>query len=258
MSHLDKRYLVLEEEPAARLPVCLLIDKSWSMNVVTGGIPTGEKVIRDNKEYVIVDGGTDRRMDALLSAVGVFCSDIRRDTRAKASVELAIVSFGDNVVVERDFMPIDESLENFAIEANGNNTPLGLAVDRGLQLLDRRKEDYNEYGIAYYQPQLVILTDGEATDSDKCTQVAKDVQSRMSNGKLLSLPFLVGSSDETQQLRKFGPKNEVFQVAEASLASLFKYLSQSAIQGSRSNAGGTESHTIQQMLDGLRNAVKRI
>ena len=250
-----QRYAVLEDEPACRLPICFLVDRSFSMNVVKGGERTGETVRKDGKTYEKVRNGQNPRIKSLNDAITGYIADIQSDARAKASVEMSVVGFGEKTSLVRDFLPIDDSLKNIDIDANENKTNLGSALKTGLELLDRRKKDYNDYGIHYFQPQLVILTDGEATDINECNLVAKEIQDRMNSNKLVCLPFLIGTDEGKAILSKFGPGGEVFRVESVNLLALFRYLSQSHKQASHSS--GME-RTVAETVAELKRGIKSI
>ncbi|MBL8814107.1 MAG: VWA domain-containing protein [Planctomycetaceae bacterium] len=249
------RYQTLDSDPSPRLPVCFLIDCSFSMQVVQGGTRTGERVARDGNIYDVVKGGSSPRITEVIRGFEGFINDILNDTRAKSSVEIAIVTFSNKVAIERDFGPVDTGLKSLQFNAMGDGTRLGLAVKTGLQMLDRRKEDYSEYSISYYQPQLIILTDGEATDKEVCSEQARHVQQRMQKGKLISLPFLIGDEKEAGALRDFSPDQELLRIDGVNLVALFRFLSQSAIQQSRSTAGGNESVNLKKMIAALRQNI---
>ena len=46
------------------------------------------------------------------------------------------------------------------LTANGN-TPMGEGVRLALDLLDKRKQEYKDKGVDYYQPWLVLMSDGQ-------------------------------------------------------------------------------------------------
>ena len=72
-------------------------------------------------------------------------------------------------------------------------TPIGEAVNVALQKLEKRKHDYQKNGVAYYQPWLVIISDGEPTD---VWQSAASASRQLSqNRKLVVLPIGVENAD---------------------------------------------------------------
>jgi uncharacterized protein YegL len=65
---------------------------------------------------------------------------------------------------------------------------MGEAMARGLQLLKDRKAEYKANGVAYYQPWMFLITDGEPTD--EWQSVAQQIQAESAKKALLC--FAVG------------------------------------------------------------------
>jgi uncharacterized protein YegL len=100
---------------------------------------------------------------ALNEGLRAFQQDIGRDDLAARRVEVAIVTFGNGgVEVLQDF----ELASAFAPPtlSAGDDTPMGAAIDRALDLLAQRKAEYRANGVAYYRPWMFLITDGEPTD----------------------------------------------------------------------------------------------
>lgn len=143
------------DNPEPRCPVVLLLDNSYSMS----GNPIQE----------------------LNEGITVFKQEVEEDETASLRIEVAIISFGNKPNVLQDFITISE----FAppkLEAIGN-TPMGKAIELGLDLVEKRKTIYKENDILYYQPWILLITDGEPTDDyqNAAQQVRKATAERKLN-----------------------------------------------------------------------------
>ncbi|MDR1831211.1 MAG: VWA domain-containing protein [Fusobacteriaceae bacterium] len=121
-----------------------------------------------------------------------FLSEVREDELAQYSVELGIVAAGGGVREALPLTPIHliEAVNYF--EAGGD-TPLGEAVETALNMLERRKTEYKRTGVPYYQPWLVLISDGEPNDNWE--ETAARARNMSAARKLVSLPVGVSSAD---------------------------------------------------------------
>ena len=139
------------DNPEPRCPCVLLLDNSWSMN--------GQPIAELNQGLVM------------------FKEELITDSLAAKRVEIAIVSFGP-VEVVNDF----QTAEQFTPPelAAQKDTPMGMAILRGLELLNQRKALYRENGIPFFRPWVFLITDGSPTDEWKtaASEVRKGEESR--------------------------------------------------------------------------------
>ncbi|MBE9146640.1 vWA domain-containing protein [Planktothrix mougeotii] len=133
------------ENPEPRCPCVLLLDTSASMQ----GVP----------------------IDALNDGLMTFRNDLIRDELAKKRVEVAIISFDNQVKIVQDFVTADQ-FEPPVLTAQGQ-TFMGTAISQALDLIAARKSEYRNNGITYYRPWVFMITDGEPQgETDRVTEQA--------------------------------------------------------------------------------------
>jgi uncharacterized protein YegL len=123
------------ENPEPRCPCLLLLDTSASM----AGAPISE----------------------LNAGLVTLKDELAADSLAMKRVEVAVITFG-SVKVESGF----HTAPNFFPPhlQGGGDTPIGVAIKQGLDMIKQRKEEYRANGIAYYRPWIFLFTDGAPTD----------------------------------------------------------------------------------------------
>ena len=182
--------------PDRRVPVCLCLDTSGSMRVTTGGRPTGEKTVIDGKEYYVVEGGTTR-LQALQKGIELFYDAIYEDEDARYAAEISIVTFDDTARVLSDFSRVEynDVREEVPVLTTNDRTSLGEGVNLALDCLEKRKKEYKLKGVDYFQPWLVIMTDGENNGSvAELERARKRIQDLVSHDRLCVYPFISGTS----------------------------------------------------------------
>ncbi len=123
------------DNPEPRCPCVLLLDTSGSMH-----------------------GHAIRQLN---EGIQLFKDELMADPLAKKRVEVAVVTFGP-VSLESDFQTVSNFYPRM-LDADGD-TPMGTAITLGMDLVQRRKQEYKNNGIAYYKPWIILITDGAPTD----------------------------------------------------------------------------------------------
>lgn len=229
----------------ARLPVLFLLDASSSMNGIVRG--DHQQVLRqersDGIDWNIVTGDNlITRMDELNAGLQRFISDILADPLAKLAADVAVITFARTTATVKEFSPIRESDAELKITSSQENeTLLGEAVELALAELDSRKRTYREHGVEYYQPWLVVMTDGVPT-SDRHRDLKERLKELAAQRKLSVFVFGIGRAD-LSELSCISPGRPPMQINDQKFTELFSWLSRSVRMVSMSMPGGGVSLT---------------
>lgn len=192
------------DNPEPRCPCLLLLDVSGSM--------TGSKI------------------EELNAGLRAFEEELKSDSLSAKRVEVGIVSFGP-VQLQQDFI----SASQFSaprLKPQGG-TPMGQAIESGIEMLRQRKNLYRQNGIAYYRPWIFLITDGEPTDN--CQQAAQAIAAGEERKEFLF--YAVGVDNADMGLLRQLAIRDPLKLKGLAFRQLFAWLSSSLGSVSRSNPG---------------------
>jgi len=124
------------DNPSPRCPCLLLLDVSASM--------------------------TGHPIEELNAGLVQFKDELNADPLASKRVQVGVVTFGP-VETVTDFIDAQQWVAP-VLKPKGN-TPMGGAIEHGLQMLEAQKAIYRSNGISLYRPWVFLITDGGPTDS---------------------------------------------------------------------------------------------
>ncbi len=201
---IDRNDLI--ENPTPRCACALVLDTSSSM-----------------------DGEPIRELNAALAQ---FIGELKADDFASYAIELCVITFGSEIREQLPFTPAYQVEVNPQLTAGGA-TPMGEAVGRAVRMLGERKEEYRRQGVSYYQPWLVLMSDGAPTDD--WHQAAEQLRGLAESKKVVSLPVGIGGAD----LRVLGEfsNRPARPLAGLKFREFFVWLSQSMARVSQSTPG---------------------
>lgn len=197
----------LIHNPAPRCPCMLLLDVSTSMD--------GTPILELNR------------------GVQQFIQEVQNDEVAASSVELGVITFGNNVELKSRLTTVEDIRGFSELKAYGN-TPMGEAVNLAIDELEQRKTEYKKNGISYYQPWVVMMTDGEPNDN--WTTAATRLRRMAEQKKMVVLCVGIGEHADMKILQNFSvlpPKKLV----GLKFSEFFAWLSQSMQRVSASTPG---------------------
>lgn len=202
----------LVSNPTPRVPVCLCLDVSGSMS--------GQPIQELNK------------------GIQLFYDAIRNDEAAFYSAEISIVTFGGTKAqAVKDFASLQIEPNPPILQASGL-TPMGEAVNLALDLLEQRKSEYQDAGVDYYQPWLVLMTDGAPNGSaSEQDRAIRRVTTLVNTKKLTVFPIGIGRDADMYTLGKFSPKRDPLKLIGLNFSDFFEWLSQSVTATSQSMLG---------------------
>lgn len=209
----------LFDNPDPRVPVCLCLDTSTSMRSTIGG----------KTRIQILQEGLEELYDAIYD-----------DDDARYAAEFCIVTF-DNVATKlADFSRVE--YENIRVNppkltANGQ-TAMGEGLLLSLDLLEKRKKRYRENGVDYYQPWLVLITDGEGNgDPEAMRQARERIHQMVRDKKLCVYPFHIGRDRGLEALRDLSPVQPPMNIGANQMSGMFRWLNKSVQKLSCSRVG---------------------
>jgi len=209
---LRQRVEDLRNNPTPRVAVALCLDKSGSMN----GAP----------------------IQQLNNGVKLFYQNLLDDEIARYSAEVCVVSFDNEATAERDFCRVETQTVP-VLSTDRGATHMGEGVNLALDMLEARKAEYKQEGVDYYQPMLVLMTDGMPYGEDAAVTAGAmaRVSQLVKEKKLLFIPVGIGDEADRETLQRFSPDCVPLKLQGIDFQKFFKWLSKSVIKVSSDLTG---------------------
>ena len=189
-----------------RLPICFCLDVSGSMS-----------------------GNPIRQLNDGLQS---FFASIRENDETRAAADICIVTFGGTVDIFLPFGKLDKEHPVPRIQATTSLTPMGEGILTSLELLSARKEGYKHLGIKYYQPWMVVITDGAPQGDSAIENMEKAIKATNEleeSGRLVVFNIGVGNGVDLSLLKRLSVKRqEPICIDSAQFSKLFEFLGSSS------------------------------
>ena len=133
-------------------------------------------------------------IEELNRGIKIFQTRIQNDPVASARLETAILTFGNEIKLIRNFSLFDgNSIET--LTANGL-TPMAEALKSAIKELNSCKALYKAQGQQYFRPYILLMTDGAPTSSqEQIEEVTKEIQAGVDNNHFNFWAFGVEGAD---------------------------------------------------------------
>jgi uncharacterized protein YegL len=177
-------------------------------------------------------------MEELNEGVRQFIKSVKEDPIASSAVELCVVTFSDDAKIVADFRELTSFDGHLTLTAIRGRTNLGVGVNLALDLLEQRKAEYQKVGVEYYQPWMVLMTDGAPT-TDTHLQAADRTSRLLAEKKLVVFSVGIGSKANMEVLALFSGKNKPKRLNGLNFSQFFDWLSRSVSVVSQSSLGDT-------------------
>ncbi len=210
------------DNPEPRVACAVLVDVSGSMS----GEPIGEL----NKGY----------------------SDFRRflrdDELAARRTEVTVIEFDSSARVA---VPLQEgrSLPEHTFSASGS-TSMGAAINKALDMIDARKQEYKAEGIEYYRPWIVVFSDGGPTDGPVFEGAVKRLTEVTARKGATVFPIGIGGGADLATLSRLSmPQRPAVRLAGVNFSAFFEWLSASMAAVASSQTSGSSDVELAAMTE---------
>lgn len=232
-------------------------------NLETLNLDFGEEVNYAIRVPVVVladvSGSMVNLMGNLNQALNGFLTSLKNDAVASKSAELCVIAFDHEANVVQEFETVCNINHMPELMARGS-TFTGKALRLGLELCAARKSYYQNEGYDYYQPWLVLMTDGQPSvidepwlsqgdgnlrDDPDVHQERSDIATTrmqlhelITDKKLNLINIAIGDAADLTYLKSLHPANRAFKMtAETDFAKFFDWLGKSVKAKSNSKKG---------------------
>ncbi len=204
----------------------LVLDISGSMNEIiddSNVVDTGRQVFVDGKMYNVVQGGISK-LDNLNEGLKSFYDEIYNDETTSQRLEIAIVTFNDQVQCIQSPSLIT-NMDMPTLLADGD-TALVDAMNEAIDLVADRKSWYKSTNQTYYRPWIILMTDGEPNQGQDVSTLAARIKKDCNDKRYAFLPIGVDNANMAilQQLQGNIP---AMKLKGTKFSSFFKWLSAS-------------------------------
>jgi uncharacterized protein YegL len=173
------------------------------------------------------------------TALERFIETVRNHRTAKDAIDWEFISFqsdaaGKAILTEHigDFQHAAEPVDLPDLRAGGG-TPLAEVIDLALRKLDAKKKELKQQGQPYFQPWLVVFTDGMPTSQpDAMKDVLNRLRTLVDDRDLTVIAVGIGVDAKKELLEQLSPGRAPDMIGDQDIKNYFMKLSDSIIGAS--------------------------
>jgi uncharacterized protein YegL len=201
------------DNPEPRCACVLLLDTSASM--------AGEPIAELNQ------------------GIKAFAEALQDDPLARKRTEVAVISFGgEEPEIQSPFSEMG-AFEPIELHAGGR-TPMAASILAALDQLQERKRIYQEMGVEFFRPWLIVMTDGAPTDPPAVVDRAFTKLRDWEDKKHVNVfPVGVGANADMAFLARASATREPLRLHQAQLPQFFEWASANLAAVSSSGGHGS-------------------
>ena len=166
-----------------------------------------------------------QRIEELNKSLHSFYNVISSDETTSQRLELAIVTFGDNVnVIQSPSLIADMQFPELI--ATVDDAVLCDAVEEAINIVNNLKEWYKSTGQPYYRPWIILISGGDSNEIQNISTLANKIKKDTSEKKYVFLPIGVDNAN-MQVLQSIQGQIPAMKLKGTKFGSFFKWLSAS-------------------------------
>jgi uncharacterized protein YegL len=174
-------------------------------------------------------------INELNDGLSTFARDIQTDSTTANRLEIAVVTFNDQV---KTLQP-PSLISNFTMPkllASGG-TKLVDGVRAGIEMAKSRKAWYKQTGQPYYRPWIILMTDGDPDDLQNVSTLSTEIKSGMNSKEFIFYAIGVKGADMKKLNEISHSTMPAAQLKGLNFSEFFRWLSASMTTVTNSNDG---------------------
>ncbi len=165
-------------------------------------------------------------INSLNEGIKRFKQQVMSDAIARQRVDVSLVTFGSDVDVISDFVPISE-MPTPQLQAEGC-TEMAEGIQTAIDLVKRRTRLYSNMGTPCHKPWIFMITDGVATSSpEEMSEAADRIHQEEAKGSHGHLSFWALGLNNYDRSQLFTLTRRVVELQDQDFSGIFDWLSES-------------------------------